>query len=292
MGEKLGSNKKNADKILLQKVARIYLYSFLLYIFVLGIIYQYIALDMGNSNKDFSINFLSSSFGSAIGMGIVPLIIAIVRSFQKRKPTKKIFIIYFIISTLVFYFSLSSILNNDSLANNTTNKLLNSVKIGANSNNFVYHYPGNEFNVVFESYPKISNISAPFNDTFLDGEVAELVIPKNKSFYRAECLNFDKTNIPDVNKEYIRNYLNKYSIYTGLSFPTFQYEETYLGKIGSLRAYKTLKDKNGGDWKITYFVKTFFGKYSTMSLYVGGLSEEYPTPSITKFLNSVTKYND
>ena len=83
--------------------------------------------------------------------------------------------------------------------------------------------------------------------------------------------------------------MNEYSVATGLSHPTFNYEENNLGKIGTIRAYKTLVDDNGNNVNITYFSKAYFGNSSIMILYVGCPSENYPTSSITKFLNSITK---
>lgn len=287
MGESLNTN--NSESVLSEKLVIILRILYFLFLIILGFIYQY--FNSGISSNSIALDFIPSIVGSAVGFGIISFIIAFVRLLRKKKPTKGIYITYFAISAVMFFFAFTTVLRQKSYSENSSNKYNNSGTLEQEENykSFIYQYPGNEYSVSFERKPKITNSSAPFNGTFLKAETAELVIPEYKSFYRAECFNLAKSSIRNVNKEYIYNYLNEYSKYTGLSYPTFQYEETALGKIGSLRAYKTLTDDDGNKRKITYFSQTFYGEHSVMIIYVGCPSEDYPTPSISKFINSVSR---
>lgn len=283
MEESLNTN--NSESVLSEKLVIILRIFYFLFLIILGFIYQY--FNSGVSSKD----FIPTSIGSAVGLGIISFIIAFVRLLRKKKPTKGIYITYFAISAVMFFFTFIGVINQKSYSENYSNKYNNSEILEQEEDykSFIYRYSGNEYSVSFERKPKITNSSAPFNGTFLKFETAELVIPEYKSFFRAECFNLDKGSIRNVNKEYIYNYLNEYSKYTGLSYPTFQYEETALGKIGSLRAYKTLIDDDGNERKITYFSQTFYGEHSVMIIYVGCPSEDYPTSSISRFINSVNR---
>lgn len=286
MEESLNTN--SSESVLSEKLVIILRILYFLFLIILGFIYQY--SDSGISSKSFALDFIPSSVGSAVGFGIISFIIAFVRLLRKKRPTKGIYITYFAISAVMFFFAFTTVIRQKSYSENYSNKYNNSEILEQEEDeSFTYRYPGNEYTVSFERKPKITNSSAPFNGTYLKAETAELVIPEFKSFYRVECFNLDKSIIENVNKEYIYNYLNEYSKYTGLSYPTFQYEETALGKIGSLRAYKTLIDDDGNERKITYFSQTFYGEYSVMIIYVGCPSEDYPTPSISRFINSVNR---
>ena len=282
-------NIKNSESVLSKKNVIILRILYFLFLITLGFIYQY--FNSGISSKSFALVFIPNSVGSAVGFGIISFIIALYRLLRKKEPTKGIYITYFAISAIMFFFALTSVIGQKTYSENYSNKHSNyeTPKKEENNKPFMYQYPGNEYSVSFERKPKITNSSAPFNGTFLKAETAELVIPEYKSFYRTECFNLAKSIIRNINKEYIYNYLNKYSKYTGLSYPTFQYEETTLGKIGSLRAYKTLTDGDGNKREITYFAQTFYGEHSVMIIYVGCPSEDYPTPSISKFINSVKR---
>jgi len=85
------------------------------------------------------------------------------------------------------------------------------------------------------------------------------------------------------------NFIRNYADYNGLSYPEIHYEESDLGKIGTLRAFKELEKSDGKKHKVTYFAKVIFGENSAIILYVGCLSKDYPTSDITTFLNSVQK---
>ena len=257
--------------------------AFLLYLFILGMVYEYFNLDMANNDHNLFITYFPSSFGAGIGLGFVAFIIALIRKIKKKKPTKGIYIAYFTISTICFFFSMVSVMQHLSNISESESQYNESDK-------YVYWYFGNEYRITFEKKPNITDISAPLNGKFINAEQAELVIPEYKSFYRTECFNVDKSYLSNFNKEFVFNYLNKYAQYNGLLYPTFQYEENSLGKIGYLRAYKNLKGNANNDIKITYFSKIIVGDHSFVVLYVGCKSEDYPTPSITRFINSVIRY--
>ncbi len=157
------------------------------------------------------------------------------------------------------------------------------------NSSYKYQFSGNEYSVNFDSKPKITNSSTPFSGQMLKSEIAELNLPQINTFCRAECFNHEMTNIT---RDYTYKFLNDYAEYNGLSYPSFEYEENSFGKVGTLRAYKTLTDKNGQKQKVTFYSKVFVGKTSVMILYVGCLSEDYPTPEITKFLSSVKRINN
>ena len=103
---------------------------FILYLLLLGIIYQYLI-----SQYPISILFLSASVGDATALGIIPGIIALVRKIKKKKPTKEIYLVYFIISTFTFFIS-SNILFPSSFGKNNT--LKDDINIMQNEKNNMY----------------------------------------------------------------------------------------------------------------------------------------------------------
>ncbi len=156
------------------------------------------------------------------------------------------------------------------------------ISISCQRHNYVeYNATGNEFSVTFSGKPKIKSSSA---GGIMEFETAELILPDDKSFL------FDEELIKQINKSYVFDFISKYANYQGLSYPEIHYEKTKLGKIGTVRGYKELKD---GDQLrvVTYFAKVIYGQRSGIILYVGCPSENYPTPEISKFLHSIKKGN-
>jgi len=65
-------------------------------------------------NFIYSLNFVFFTFipqvlGSAMAMGFIPAIIALVRKIMKKRPNNDIYTIYYFIIALFFIFSLSSL---------------------------------------------------------------------------------------------------------------------------------------------------------------------------------------
>lgn len=144
--------------------------------------------------------------------------------------------------------------------------------------------PSNEYVVTFPSKPKIADGSVPFNDSFIKSTTAELASSEYKSFCRAECVNFDIEERGTVDKDYFYDFLNQYSEHTGLSYPSFTYEENKLGKVASVRGFKTLINDSNEEIKVTYYVRVHYVNKSIMFLYVGCPSTDYPTKFISNFL--------
>lgn len=221
--------------------------------------------------------------GTGLAFGIVPFIIGLIRLIIRKKPTKNIYIGYFIISTLLFLLSVSNYYNR-------INSEYNGINLDTKTKQFyTYNYPGNEFKVTFLDKPKFYDNNFPFNGEYLKTETAELIKAENKSMYRAECFNYNEINVSNINENYVKDYLSNYADYTGFQYPIIQYEENDLGKIGSLRGFKVLENNNSEKIKVTYLTKIIFGNRSCIILYVGCPSEYYPTSSITNFLNSVKR---
>lgn len=277
MSESLQTNQSNVPKTLSEEDIFIRWFFFLIYLLILGSLYNYFSQETSRSFLSHFWAHLPEIIGNSLATGIVPFIIALIRKIKKKKPTKGIFILYFIISAIFFSLLFFSEIKQKSYGENY------------NSNGFVYHLQGNEFTITFENKPRLTKSSVPFNGKYLTSEIAETYIQESRSMCKTECFNVDKSFMLNINENYIYNYLRDYSVYNGLSYPTFQYEESSLGKVGSVRAYKTLTDDNGDKINVTYFSKQFFGEHSVMIIYVGCPSEDYPSTAITKFIDSVVR---
>ena len=284
-----GDNKESKTANLYQNGMYIIIlwFIFLLYLLILGSISTHLGLDTSKNFQYTLSEYQPEIIGQATALGLIPFIIALVRKIKKKKPTQGIFIIYFTVSTISFLLAISFLLRQKEYSAIS----LNSDLLKKNNNAFVYNYPGNEFMIEFERKPNILSSRVQFNGVFIESEKAELSIPEYQSICRTECFNIDKSYTFNINENYVYNYLSEYSKHIGLSYPTFQYEETTLGKIGSLRAYKTLTDDDGSEIKVTYFIKQVIGENTVMIIYVGCPSEDYPTPVISRFINSVAKRN-
>jgi len=261
--------------------------SFFITLFVLSGVYRYFASTNSITNDSLFIDFLPGVLGSALAFGFIPAIIALIRKLIKKTPNNGIYVLYFILIIIFFFLSFIPIILRMSSEENSTHSNKLSIQNEPSFKNYIFS--SSEYSVVFQGEPKVIEVSVPFNGSILKGKSAELVILQDKSFCRAEYVNFGENFNSNVNRDYVYNYLNNYSVHTGLSYPTFTYEENDLGKVGSIRAYKTLVDDSGNSRKITYFSKAIYGSSSVMILYVGSPSENYPTSSISSFLRSITK---
>ncbi len=84
-------------------LARVFL---ILYLLILGIIFQMINYPYQFSSKSFIIDFVPSSIGSGLGFGLIISIIALFRKLKNKRPTKATYINYLIISTALLLLSL------------------------------------------------------------------------------------------------------------------------------------------------------------------------------------------
>lgn len=286
------NDKQNLYGIPLNKIWY-YRSGYIALVVILGLINKLLTVQYSLNSDNFFYTFLPEMLGGAIGIAIIPMIIGIVRFFLKKQPTINIYVIYAVISIVATYLATEHLirLNNYSNGSSLPSTTKDSYTANSNSNSSGYNFncSGNEYDVVFESEPKIYDSAVPIGDSILSGTTAELSSAKYKSFCRAECVKFNLSQFGNIDKEYFNNFLNQYSTYTGLSFPTFNYKVNNLGKIGSVRGFKTLKDDSGHDIEITFEAFVHYVNNSIMILYVGCPSENYPTRFISKFLNSIKR---
>lgn len=262
------------------------------YLLVIAFIFQIIKIQNSYEEYNIILDLLPISVGSAIAFGIVPMFVGLFRLFLKKKPTKNIYIFYFAISTLFLFYLLRNEIgksSNDDFSLRESTASIYEVSKNIRIETYEFNCAKTEYVVTFAKKPKVVDSSVPVNDKFLTSKIAELVIPEFNSFCRAECVQLDASFIGIVDKEYVYSFLNQYSTHNGLSYPNFTYEENEMGKVGSVRGYKSMEDGSGNEIKITFFSRVYFGNRSVMILYVGCPSENYPTPPITKFLNSLRR---
>jgi len=72
-------------------------------------IYQFIQINISSLNIDL-LMFVASSIGSAMGLGLISFVIALIRKLKKKGHTRETFRTYYIISTILFALLLSNIL--------------------------------------------------------------------------------------------------------------------------------------------------------------------------------------
>lgn len=263
------------------------------FVAVLGLISKLLTLEYTVTSENFLPTFLPETIGGSVGIAVVPMIIGIVRFFLKKQPTVNIYIIYSVISLVSAYLATDHAIKLNDYQRNSSGLLQmqenNFANSNLNSEGYQFNCSGNEYSVTFESKPKISESAVPFGESILKGTTAELTSGKYQSFCRAECVNVDLSQIGMIDKDYFFNFMNQYSEHTGLSYPSFDYKESSLGQVGSVRGYKTLTDDDGRQRKITYKAIIYYVNRSIMILYVGCPSESYPTRFISKFLNSIKR---
>lgn len=242
------------------------------------------------TTNSFFYTFIPTALGAAIGYAIFSIIIGIVRYFLKKPPTINIYVIYTTISFIMFFLGLqhSERLNkNESYLNKNLITEKNSNE--KHNDGFEFSCTDNEYAVTFATVPKIIDGSTPIGDEFIKSQIAELFFKQNHSLCRAECAYLGKSLVDLVDEDYVYKFLKEYSNFTGFFHPNFNYEESSLGKIGTLRAFKKLENSNNQEIIFTFVVKVYFGKESMMILYTGCVSEDYPTRNISNFLGSIKR---
>lgn len=253
---------------------------YLIFLLFVGFLFQTLSTNTNPLSSSNFVTFISSSLGSAFAFGFIPGIIALIRKILKKKTSKTIVIIYFVITSIFFLLSTIGTIYNNTLAfDSPQNK---------NNQEYVYSPISNEYSVVFKEKPNFKTTAIPFGEDIIEGETAELILYEDNSFQRAESFNLENISTDEIDKDYVHKFLKEYFEYIGFSYPTFHYEVTELGKVGSVRAYKTLMDNNE-ERKVTYFAQIYIGEKSVMILYVGCASNIYPTNSISAFLKSIDK---
>lgn len=152
--------------------------------------------------------------------------------------------------------------------------------------NYVFSPEGSEYSVVFPARPKLSH---PSDETGMIWEKAELILIEHESVLRAEVVRFPGNPQPIFTQLLVESAIREYAEHNGLLYTEYSYEESELGKIASVRGFKSLQDKNGREIKTTYRVVMYYGDESVMSVYVGCRSFNYPTEAIFAFLNSIRR---
>lgn len=251
---------------------------FVIVILSIGLSIIYYIPDIVNYHFNSSIPLI---LGGALGLGIIPGIIGLIRMSMKKKPSLNITAIYLLIILVSFFLAYSG---KNALeifsAKSTENYKPKDKPLDFSSSEYFISFP----------YPYSEGVKyTSFEGGVLKSITAEVVIEKEKSLLRAEYAYLDTSFIEGVNKSEAIKRLNKYAIHQGLNSITSEYTEDHIGKIAKLRGYKTLVDEYGSDIKMTFEMIALYGKGSIMILYFGSPSENYPTPSITKFRRSIKK---
>lgn len=71
-----------------------YRFSYTGYLIVLGLIFRIISQNRDSPNSDLFLDTILSALGAAFGLGFIPMIIAVVRFFMKKKPAHNIYNIF------------------------------------------------------------------------------------------------------------------------------------------------------------------------------------------------------
>lgn len=154
----------------------------------------------------------------------------------------------------------------------------NSIALEASSksNNYLYTEPDCNFFVEFPDKPKINkhyivDSDSEFNQANYSTE--------DSSFMRAECLPIERDL---VTPEYLIEVAALQSKNDGLMHVEISHKKEAFFDIIELRGYKEI-----AGFKVTYQYFIYLGENSLLMLYVGALSQVYPTEKIVKFRNSV-----
>jgi hypothetical protein len=152
---------------------------------------------------------------------------------------------------------------------------------------FKYSPEGSIYEIEFMTKPKISEISTTDGKAILKAEVAELVMTEDKGYIKSEFIILGKDTVKHFSTDALYSILKQYSISNGLSNPEFRNSENELGKQVDLRGYKTLKDEDLNERHLIMTAHLYFKENNVMILYGVSEAKDYPTPGITKFLNSI-----
>lgn len=143
------------------------------------------------------------------------------------------------------------------------------------------------YQVEFPEKPKIDEVSSTNGVSVLKSEIAELSMPDDESYVRSEFIVLGRDTLKNFTIDILHTILKQYSINNGLSNPEFRDSENELGRQFELRGYKTLKDGNLQERHLIMAARLFFKENNLLILYAASEAEDFPTPGIMKFFNSV-----
>jgi hypothetical protein len=259
-------------------------YSFWIIIFLISLFFSFIVKyeEFQFQSGDLVVaSILGYTFGALIFPAIIALIVGGVNKLFKKEFGKKSFRATFLTAWIII---LSLSLIGNLLGDSTTASQTN------NRGNYTYEPGNNEYSVTFINQPEISeNI---FLGTSLISETAELILPNAQSMLRAESFVYtDEIDGNFVDEEIISMILEEYITANGLTHSELRFENPFLGKKATVRAFKTLKDSNNNDVNVTYGIEAYFGDYSGIILTGASISSSYPTTEIIDFFNSISRNN-
>lgn len=226
---------------------------------------------------------IAGTFGYAFSLliypGILALIVGGIYKLFGKEFNKKSFKSTFLVAWVIIL--LFSFIGNLSDVNATTDR---SEYDGPN----MYEANRNEYVVAFPNEPDISqNI---FFESALESETAELVLPDVQSMLRAETFIYtDEINMSFSDEETIKIILEEHITTNGLSHSELRFENSDFGKKAEVRGFKTLRDYSENYVDFTFGIHAYFGEVSGIILTGASPSSIYPTPEISKFLNSIQR---
>ena len=171
----------------------------------------------------------------------------------------------------------------------SSNQSLGQSKVNIDSDQSFYTYSpkGCLFEIQFKEKPKINEISTTNGNARLKAEVAELVMVDDRGYVKSELIILGRDTIKYFNRGKLSNILEEYSVSNGFAHPQFKNTENELGKQVELRGYKTLKDEKLNERRMIMTAHLYFKANNLLILYGASEAKDYPTPGITKFLNSI-----
>lgn len=115
MEKPLNTDQIDTEVFLSDRASGILWIIFFIYLFMLGWIIQYYEHQTTKTFISVLLAYNPEIMGTGFGFGIIPIIIAFVRKFRRKRRTKGIFIIYFIISTINFFMKLHLVIISNSI---------------------------------------------------------------------------------------------------------------------------------------------------------------------------------
>lgn len=145
-----------------------------------------------------------------------------------------------------------------------------------------------DFSVTFSAKPT----SKDFQGTTLEGDAVEGVLAEFRatdSFQRVEIISLPKGYVRvEVSKDDALKRLALYAKHNGIQAPVFRWKIGPMGPKASMRGTKIL-DNKGVPTAVTFEAIAYYGDSSLFIVYVGGVSESYPTTRVIRFLKPVKK---
>jgi hypothetical protein len=147
-----------------------------------------------------------------------------------------------------------------------------------------FYASGNcEYKVQFPSEPKYIVGYLPQSGKY---EIAELKIGNGYDGYvlKVECVPVTPEQHSLMDSEsYMLNRAEAYVTSNGFANAEYRFQETKIGKMVSVRAYKNISNI-----PVIYEVHMYLGNSSFLSLYAGGPSKSYPQNGIVEFFKSIS----